>query len=313
VVSIIDVKHTGETAPAGYFVIARTDNSSAIVEVQYALAGTAQYGVDYTSSEAVSGAFSLGPGEMITVSVDPTDNSVASEHDRKTAAQLLADPAYRSLQTTEFPYPHSDVVDCIQDWGGTGLLPTTPTEVQNGILLQFIVQPPGVGSELTNQKYRVNFDLTRRVEAVTWNLSADRNVIGHNRVWYPTNHPDSVNDDVEENLDPSSWRPDEQSLMYDWDGPGVRIRFVAGQELIDQKNFEEFLRVGIGDVKPAGGDVDEPVVEGSRASGKVKWYSRLWLVNVFDTWQRATGDVHETNDNCIRLGTPNNPPFVSPL
>jgi hypothetical protein len=76
-VSIIDVKHTGETAPgAGYFVIARTDDSSAIVEVQYALGGDAQYGIDYTSSEAASGPLSLGPGERITISVNASDNSV---------------------------------------------------------------------------------------------------------------------------------------------------------------------------------------------------------------------------------------------
>ncbi len=75
VVSIVDVKHTGETAAAGYFLVQRQDNSSATVTVGYELAGDAQHGVDY-SSGAANGTLTLGPHEAVTITIVANNNSV---------------------------------------------------------------------------------------------------------------------------------------------------------------------------------------------------------------------------------------------
>jgi hypothetical protein len=93
-VTIIDTQDTGEIEADGLLVVQRTGDLGVALDVPYALAGTAAYGIDYTTSWPPSGTLQFPVGEAtVTIAVDPTED--ADAEDQETIRLRLGDgPGY---------------------------------------------------------------------------------------------------------------------------------------------------------------------------------------------------------------------------
>jgi len=137
----------------------------------------------------------------------------AVEHDRMTPAQLFA--KYPVLDQPG----NINIKASIQLYGGTGLIP--PGEfIQNGILLEFIVSPPGI-KDYQDQIYF--FDASRRMQWSNAEFDASGNQTFDCRILFPSEHPDMTNDDGS----PVGTTDDETRLIdstrkfYVYDAPGA--------------------------------------------------------------------------------------------
>ena len=108
-VSIVDVKHTGETAPVGYFVVRLSGPSSVPVQMTYKLTGEAVFGDDYqlnisdaTGTPGTTGVLDFAVGQSeIKLMIQPVDDA-AVEGDAghaETVTLTLSVPVAADLAT----------------------------------------------------------------------------------------------------------------------------------------------------------------------------------------------------------------------
>jgi len=77
IVSIVDLKHTGENAPAaGFFVVQALGEFTGTLQVPFTLGGSADPDTDYATDAATSGMIELSaPGDSVTISVTALDDA----------------------------------------------------------------------------------------------------------------------------------------------------------------------------------------------------------------------------------------------
>ncbi len=147
--------------------------------------------------------------------------------------------------------------------GGTGV-----KTYNNGIVIEFTLQPSNIATAAVPVALRPHFDVTRQRHGMLfkWNLVSSQPTllvpVGHPAItWYPdlTEQP---NDDIGEGDETAE--PTSTGHMWVFDGPGGG----AGVLVVHRNNFREFLRVRF-DGNPTG-----EVSNGSRCSPKQQWYSK---------------------------------------
>jgi len=204
----------------------------------------------------------------------------AVAHDRQSAVDLFAEKKWADFTTPP--------KDRIEFFGGVGLRPINGTiGVRNVIAIQFTVQPSGVQNEP-----KVNFDITRQIEAMGWDQTGTNppEVVFSRTFQVPD---EEANDDPVAEGDESNY-PNVNDHFYVEDAPG-RVSDIAGSDLsVLRFNFREFVRVKFDDTKPTGNTVD-----GSRCSDKFDWHARHRLINRSGKWVRSTGDDRESGENDI--------------
>ena len=244
------------------------------------------------------------PDKVSATAVWATKTAV--EHEKKTAAQVLAD----------YPHlvgPHTQVKNMMTGNGGVGLQ-TPGAQIVNGILIEYTMTPAGI----YRYNNEVNFDVTRRMDVDYATKDAAGNIIDPandqsytHHFPFPDTHPDAANDDPQWVSD-ESHDVDEKDRMYVFDPPGYsdKITFAGVPEIGHRTfvgHFEEFIRVNIGTTlfRPEGGSVDavmgtqSPVVEGSRASAKFEWKATHTLESNGTKLIRTTGNDTESAANNI--------------
>lgn len=98
---ISDIKHTGETATPGFFVIERVGDLGQALAVSYSLAGTATLSTapgsgDYSGPAALSGALTFAPSQStLTVSIAPADDSVGEPNHENVILTLSPSTTYQ--------------------------------------------------------------------------------------------------------------------------------------------------------------------------------------------------------------------------
>jgi Ca2+-binding RTX toxin-like protein len=232
--------------------------------------------------------------------------------------------AFPNIRTD--PY-HRRIKELIEEMHGTGLIPPFyfpmfTYRVQNGIVIQFTVTPPG----LADYRRFVKFDITRRLDVDAAVL--DPNNVrqpGSDRTTFPDIHPDAANDEIPGDRDEdNSAAPDNTSQMYSYDAPGLTFGPIPevpnGWRGTYVGNFEEFMRVNIGVPpdpsdptqqidRPDGGTKMDPKVSGSRVSPKYAWSARHTMApDRNGLMQRTTGDKNETESNNIKGSALGNDP-----
>ena len=140
--------------------------------------------------------------------------------------------------------------------------------------------PAGILSES-----KVKFDITRRASAVFKLYFSDGNSALSPFAPYP-DEADSANDDNDNSDENGPFG----GLFFVFDAPG-RNGFPEADSPVQQRadtgNFEEFVRVRVDGITPAGkGNV------GSRASHKFPWFSHLKIKRVNAGWSRT--DEHNS-------------------
>jgi hypothetical protein len=197
-------------------------------------------------------------------------------------------------------------------FGGTGERPKRivegKSEFHNVMAMRFTVSPVGVTDHLP----RVRFDITRQMEQQHWRLTDFREAAGlpptlDTEVGYPKLW-DVGNDDSADEVDESP-QPDPSGDMFVIDAPGL-IKLESPPPAYvkewNYNNFREFVRVRL-DGKDPVGEVEIPdpmdpnktiteyVIDGSRCSPKVPWWSR-----VAAEWDTAWNRIPDV------IGAPNN-------
>ncbi len=217
----------------------------------------------------------------------------AVEHDRKTAAQLLAAADWINMTTP----PKNYFTGSPPPRDGTGLLPNPVANpaIRNVIAMKYKLEPTGLWSE------GIRWDITRHKESKTWGGTKQ----GGSIQWDPPttssfpSNDETANDD-QRDLDESS-APNAAYEMFVEDSPAV-ISTGPYDYVLYRGNFREFVRVRLDAIKPSGGSAASPVQNGSRASARYLWHCRHRVENVLGTLVRDSGDSPETNTNDIAPG-----------
>ena len=207
------------------------------------------------------------------------------EHDRKTAAQLLAADAWKNMTDppkrhfTGAPPPFAGPFD------GTGLLPINLIHgARNLIVNKFKVEPANVWKEPG-----VKFDVTRQSAGKLWLKVGNNWGLEESRT-FPT-EDEKANDDL------YSWdespSPNASDEMFAIDAPGVG-QDAFGDVLWWRANFREYIRVRFDGTKPSGNSID-----GSRCSERYDWHMRHRLLKDGTKWKRDSGDAPESGTNDI--------------
>ncbi len=210
---------------------------------------------------------------------------------------------------------NDDMIDTFVTGGGQlGAAHVSPW-TNNAMEMEFTVGPPGIGNEPG-----VVFDVSRQRESYAW-----RQELG---TWYPySTEPgpfngewpagdEGVNDDGPNNGQQDEDNTPTANHIYSRDMPGVTTDEAAYQRLVVRFNMREFVRVRLDGTAIA--NVNGPA-EGSRASGKVEWYSRMDVIKNPATglWVRNNDQPPGENENEIELGlkplSQNIPPNAPPI
>ena len=186
----------------------------------------------------------------------------------------------------------------------------------NAMEMQFTVGPPGIGSEPG-----VVFDISRQRESYAWRLDLGLGM------WFP--YPDGkfngrfpisdegVNDDTPTNNQQDEFNTPVANHIYSRDMPGLTTDVAGGsQRLVLRFNMREFVRVKLNGIPFT--NVEGPA-EGSRASPKAEWYSRMDVImdNKTGLWTRNNIQPANEKENEIELGqkslSRNIPPGAPPI
>jgi hypothetical protein len=197
-------------------------------------------------------------------------NKIAHESQTRTTDAVFSEDPWTVMGL------YGPILAGISQFGGTGLRnPHAVHGLVNVIVQAWQLFP--IGIESVSQ---VKFDITRRGESNRWERS-DGNLalVPGAKITMP-DRLDEVNDD-----DP--FVADEDGpigrLMFVYDSPGLNpLPDPPVIEFAQRKNFEEFMRVAIGGVKPSGNGLT-----GSRASNKFLWKSLSQAKKVEGVWSRA--------------------------
>jgi hypothetical protein len=150
--------------------------------------------------------------------------------------------------------------------------------------MEFTVQPAGVGNVKIGNRFAVIFDISRQRESTEWDYD--------NGSWNNTGDPitngawptldEMPNDDYGNLGDNDEDDTPKNDHIYSYDFPGYNNVADVDRAVL-RYNFYEFVRVRFdGQDFPAGHSV-----EGSRASGKAAWRSRMDVVDDgTGKWQR---------------------------
>jgi hypothetical protein len=193
--------------------------------------------------------------------------------------QLGRDPFW----SIELADPTNQVTADVEALGGTGVRNPDPNHgVRNVILFAWDFFPRDI-----NTISNVRFDVTRRIQVLN---RQDGVTLNSSIPEYPT-LLDEANDDARST---DECYPTILDQAMNMDGPGVPTLVANGTFFQQRMNAQEFVRVRF--------DGDTPVgnyLSGTRASGKLSWYTRLSLSNVNGSWVRdpflnndiATGQI----------------------
>ncbi len=192
--------------------------------------------------------------------------------------------------------------------GKAGLAAPDVKYLKNVILFKFVIFPKGVGSGETSF---IKFDNARQMQLLKWRIKASGKKVVDENIPFPPGD-ELVNDDPSQSGETNV--PDTNGQLFAHDAPGLRSwrASPAEDQLFYRYNFLEFTRVRFDDVQPQGGEKDNPKVDGSRCTPKVKWTLAHSLRKVEKRWTRTTGDDTESSVNFIKLGhskIPAKPPF----
>ncbi len=192
--------------------------------------------------------------------------------------------------------------------GSAGLAAPHGTYMKNVIVFKFVISPKGIGSGETSF---IKFDNARQMQLLKWRIKASGKTVVNENVSFPL-EDESVNDDPSQSGETNV--PDANGQLFAHDAPGLRSwrASPAEDQLFYRYNFLEFTRVRFDDVQPQGGEKDDPKVDGSRCTPKVRWTLAHTFKKVEQRWTRTTGDEHESSVNFIKLGhskIPAKPPF----
>jgi hypothetical protein len=195
---------------------------------------------------------------------------------------------------------NDDMIESFVDGGGQlGATHVSP-RTNNAMEMQFTVGPPGIGNEPG-----VVFDISRQRESYTWRQESDDQ-------WYPWvpetkfngRFPvgdEAVNDDTPNNNQQDEDNTPTANHIYSRDMPGLFTDVAAYQRLVVRFNMREFVRIRVD--RTAFTNVEGPA-EGSRASAKVEWYSRMDVTKNTATglWKRNNIQPPGETENEIKLG-----------
>jgi len=192
--------------------------------------------------------------------------------------------------------------------GKAGLAAPDVKYLKNVILFKFVIFPKGIGSGDTSF---IKFDNARQMQLLKWRIKASGKKVEDENIPFPPGD-ELVNDDKSQAGETNV--PDANGQLFAHDAPGLRSwrASPAEDQLFYRYNFLEFTRVRFDDVQPQGGEKDDPKVDGSRCTPKVKWTLAHSLRKVEKRWTRTTGDETESSMNFIKLGhskIPAKPPF----
>jgi len=192
--------------------------------------------------------------------------------------------------------------------GKAGLAGQDVKHLTNVILFKFVIFPTGIGSGDTSF---IKFDNARQMQKLKWRIKASGKKVEDENIPFPP-EDELVNDDKSQAGETNV--PDANGQLFAHDAPGLRSwrASPAEDQLFYRYNFLEFTRVRFDDVQPQGGEKDDPKVDGSRCTPKVKWTLAHSLRKVEKRWTRTTGDDTESSVNFIKLGhskIPAKPPF----
>ncbi|HQZ65639.1 MAG TPA: hypothetical protein PLY87_11210, partial [Planctomycetaceae bacterium] len=186
----------------------------------------------------------------------------------------------------------------LEGGGKLGAAHVSPWTI-NAMEMQFTVGPPGIANEPG-----VVFDISRQRESYAWRMES-------NNQWYPFdtdpfigNWPTSdegVNDDGPNNNQQDEDNTPTVNHIYSRDMPGVQTDEAAYKRLVVRFNMREFVRIRLDGKQFT--NVNGPA-EGSRASAKVEWYSRMDVTRNSATgmWVRNNTQPVNENENEIKLG-----------
>ena len=199
---------------------------------------------------------------------------------------------------------NDDMIETFVTGGGQlGAAHVSPW-TNNAMEMEFTVGPPGIGNEPG-----VVFDISRQRESYAW-----RQDLG---TWYPHNTGSSdnpgpfigkwpvgeeaVNDDGPNNNQQDEDNTPTANHIYSRDMPGDTTDQAGYQRLVVRFNMREFVRVKVNGDQFT--NVNGPA-EGSRASGKEEWYSRMDVKRhpVTGLWDRNNTQPTGENENEIKLG-----------
>jgi len=150
----------------------------------------------------------------------------------------------------------------------------------NGMEIEFWVTPSGIGGEPG-----IVFDITRQKESIGWNLDngiwSSASVPGVLPSTFPAQNEAPNDDSVATDEDNTP----QNDHIYSFDTPGFISATASHDRAVRHFNFYEFVRVKVDGTNFAN---QNNLVEGSRASGKIAWRSRLDVVKNTATgkWQR---------------------------
>ncbi|NBP89091.1 MAG: hypothetical protein EBU59_11450 [Planctomycetia bacterium] len=192
--------------------------------------------------------------------------------------------------------------------GKAGLAGPDVKHLKNVILFKFVIFPKGIGGGDTSF---IKFDNARQMQLLKWRIKASGKKVVDENIPFPPGD-ELVNDDKSQAGETNV--PDADGQLFAHDAPGLRSwrASPAEDQLFYRYNFLDFTRVRFDDVQPQGGEKDDPKVDGSRCTPKVKWTLAHSLKKVEQRWTRTTGDDTESSLNFIKLGhskIPANPPF----
>lgn len=204
------------------------------------------------------------------------------EHDRKSAADLLAEFP-DMLDPKKQPEDQQAIVKDLRDnLGGTGLRPINATiGVVNAILMQFTASPSGIHDE------PVFFDVSRRSESKGWTRVTAQGqwVLDPDSKSIPL-PPELPNDDGNDNDE--SDKLTAKDHIYALDAPGSpSANSGANVDGVLRFDMREWVRVSF-ESRPIGNNVG-----GSRASDYYQWHATHEVHANNGTWVRTTGDDPE--------------------
>ena len=166
---------------------------------------------------------------------------------------------------------------------------------------EFTIQPTGIGNEKD-----VLFDMTRQKQTQLWHIrNGELKQTDDPEPFPPANTPDLTNDDA---LKPPDEKA-EQNMpkndhIYSIDAPGgvPRAAIPSVTQLVQRKNFYEFVRVSFNGTRPSGN-----TSEGSRCSLKEPWHMDLWLEPQGGVFGEKAGKLNEVNLGHVPIGNPPTP------
>jgi hypothetical protein len=160
-------------------------------------------------------------------------------------------------------------------------------ETNNGVVMEFAVQPSGIGSEPD-----IGFDITRQKESIWWDIN-DNTVTEFSGSAAPSSFPsqnEEPNDDEHRSDEDNN---PQNNHIYSLDMPGFTSDNADANRSVARFNFYEFVRVRF---DGNGFSNNNGTIEGSRSSPKVAWRSRMDVVDNGGTWDR-----NPDGDNEIEL------------